>query len=528
MFRRAFDYVIVGAGSAGAVLAARLSEDPRVRVLLLEAGGPDRDRRVHVPAASSALYKTKYDWNYETEPQPFLKGRRLYWPRGKTLGGTSAINRMVYIRGHRHDYDGWAEAGCRGWSWEEVLPSFKKAEDQARGASAFHATGGPLHVSDLPAPMPLSLAFVRAANECGYPFNPDFNAAAQLGFGLFQATLKRGVRQSTASAYLVPALKRKNLTVLTGARALGLSFEGGRCVGADYAVDGGRPRFARAKREVILCGGAVNSPQLLLLSGVGPADQLREHGIPVVRDLPGVGQNLQDHVTAYVNYHVTGAETLDGLDSPKNLLNYALLRKGPLASHLVEAGGFVKTNADLPAPDLQFHFVPGQLYDHGLTRPAGHGLCILPALLQPESRGEVRLRSPDPLEAPVIDPHYLEARADADVLARGVKLARQIASATSLSRVTGAEATPGRNVSGKAGLRAWLRASAESIYHPVGTCSMGVGELAVVDSELRVHGLTGLRIADASIMPRIVRGNTNAATIMIGEKAADLVQRSHG
>ncbi len=528
MFGRSYDYIVVGAGSAGAVLAARLSEDRNARVLLLEAGGPDRDKRVHTPAASGALYKTEYDWNYETEPQPFLKGRRLYWPRGKTLGGSSAINRMVYIRGHHADYDGWAEAGCRGWSWDEVLPFFKKAEDQARGASPFHGTGGPLHVSDLPAPMPLSLAFVRAANECGYPFNPDFNGATQLGFGLFQATLKRGVRQSTATAYLVPAMQRKNLTVLTGARALGLRFEGDRCTGVDYALGGGRPRFVRARREVILCGGAVNSPQLLLLSGVGPAEQLRQHGIPLVRDLPGVGQNLQDHVVAYVNYHVTGAETLDGLESPKNLLAYALLRKGPLASHLVEAGGFVRTRADLAAPDLQFHFLPAQLYDHGLTRPAGRGLCILPTLLQPESRGEVRLRSPDPFTVPAIDPHYLEARADADLLARGVKIARQIASATSLAQVTGAEATPGRNVSGKAGLRAWLRNAAESLYHPVGTCSMGVDDAAVVDPELRVHGIRNLRVADASVMPRIVRGNTNAPTIMIAEKAADLIRLSYG
>ena len=258
--------------------------------------------------------------------------------------------------------------------------------------------------------MPLSLSFVRAANECGYPFNPDFNGTSQLGFGLFQATLKRGVRQSTATAYLVPAMKRKNLTVLTHAQALGLTFEGQRCVGVDYALDHGRPRFARAKREVVLCGGAISSPHLLLLSGVGPAEQLREHGIPLVHDLPGVGRNLQDHLTVYVNYHVTGADTLDGLETPANLLRYALLRKGPLASHLVEAGGFVKTHADLPAPDLQFHFIPGQLYEHGLTRPAGNGMAMLPTLLQPESRGELQLRSPDPLVAPLIDPHYLESR----------------------------------------------------------------------------------------------------------------------
>jgi len=527
-----FDYVIVGAGSAGCVVASRLSEDASVRVLLLEAGGPDTRREIRIPAAFSKLFRSEYDWAYFTEPQPHLNNRRLYWPRGKVLGGSSSINAMIYIRGHASDYDGWAALGNPGWSFADVLPSFKKAEDNQRGASEYHGAGGPLAVSDLRSPNVLSRAFVEAGVELGFARNPDFNGAGQEGFGFYQVTQKRGARHSAADAYLKPALARPNLTVRTGAHATQVLFEGTRAVGVAYLRDG-HAEEARAGREVILCGGTVNSPQLLLLSGVGPAGQLRSLGIPVVADLRGVGENLQDHLEIVVGHQCTQPVSLDRAETLGNLLQYVLFRRGPLTSNVAESGGFVKTRPDqvgifvpdLPAPDLQYMFGPVYYLDHGFTRPQGYGFGLVAVLLRPQSRGRITLRSTDPLAHPAIHANYLSSDADLAVLVAGVKLGRRLFAAKPFDPYRGPEARPGAQVQTDAEIADHIRRHAETIYHPVGTCKMGADSLAVVDAQLRVHGIDGLRVVDASVMPVLIGGNTNAATLMVAEKAATLIRR---
>jgi len=516
-----FDYVIVGAGSAGCVMAARLSEDASARVLLLEAGGPDTRSEIHIPAAFAKLFRSDCDWNYATEPQPRLANRRLYWPRGKVLGGSSSINAMVYIRGHRSDFDAWAAAGNPGWAFADVLPFFQRAEDNQRGSSDFHATGSPLAVSDLRSPNVLSRAFVEAGVELGFPRNPEFNGASQEGFGFYQVTQKRGERHSAADAYLKPARARRNLTVRTGAQATRLLFEGRRAVGVCYRRDG-RDEHARANREVILCGGAVNSPQLLLLSGVGPAKQLRAMGIPVVADLPGMGENLQDHLQIVVGHQCTQPVSLAHAETLGNLLRYLLFRRGPLTSNVAECGAFLRTRPGLPAPDLQFMFGPVFYLDHGFTRPKGDGFGVVAVLLRPQSRGRITLRSADPLAHPAIDANYLSADADLALLVHGVKLARRLFAAKSFDPYRGPEARPGADIQTDAEIAGYVRDHAETIYHPVGTCKMGSDPLAVVDAQLRVHGTGSLRVVDASVMPLIVGGNTNAATIMLAEKAATL------
>lgn len=519
-----FDYVIVGAGSAGCVVASRLSEDPSVRVLLLEAGGPDTRREIHIPAAFSKLFRSDCDWAYDTEPQTRLNNRRLYWPRGKVLGGSSSINAMVYIRGHASDFDGWAALGNPGWSFADVLSYFKKAEDNQRGASEYHGAGGPLVVSDLRSPNVLSRAFVEAGVELGFARNPDFNGAGQEGFGFYQVTQKRGARHSAADAYLKPALARPNLTVRTGAHATQVLFAGTRAVGVAYLRDG-HAEEARAGREVILCGGTVNSPQLLLLSGVGPAEQLRALGIRVVADLPGVGENLQDHLEIVVGHQCTQPVSLDRAETLGNLLQYVLFRRGPLTSNVAEAGGFVKTRLDLPAPDLQYMFGPVYYLDHGFTRPKGYGFGLVAVLLRPQSRGRITLRSTDPLAHPAIDANYLSVDADLALLVEGVKLGRRLFAAKPFDPYRGPEARPGAQVQTDAEIGNHIRRHAEAIYHPVGTCKMGADPLAVVDAQLRVRGVGGLRVVDASVMPVLIGGNTNAATLMVAEKAATLIRR---
>ncbi len=518
-----FDYVIVGAGSAGCVLAGRLTEDPNSKVLLLEAGGDDRKREIQIPVAFSKLFKTSYDWAYYTEEQPHLNRRRLYWPRGKVLGGSSSINAMIYIRGNRRDYDHWRELGNEGWGFSDVLPYFKKAENQGRGADRCHGVGGPLHVVDLPYVNPLSRAFLEAAAEIGLPANRDFNGPEQEGFGLYQVTQNNGRRYSAADAYLKPALGRPNLTVLTQAHATRVLFTGTRATGVAY-LRNGQEEQADARREVILCGGAVNSPQLLMLSGVGPGEALKPLKIPLVVNLPGVGQNLQDHLFLPVAYQCTQPVSLASAESLRYLLEYLLLRKGPLTSNVAEAGGFVKTRPDLPAPDLQYHFGPVYYLDHGFTRPEGHGFSIGPTLIRPESRGSITLRSANPLDPPVIQPNYLAARADLQVLVEGIKLARRLAQAKAFDAFRGPEYCPGSGAQRDAEICEYIRNAAETTYHPVGTCKMGCDSMAVVDARLRVRGVQGLRVVDASIMPEIIHGNTNAPAIMIAEKAADMIR----
>lgn len=521
MADRTHDYIVVGAGSAGCVLANRLSADG-TSVLVLEAGRTDDDRKIRIPAAFSELFQTDVDWEYYTEPQPELNGRELYWPRGKVLGGSSAVNAMVYIRGHPADYDHWDTLGNDGWAWEEVLPYFTRPERNERFDNQYHGVTGPLNVCDLTSPNPLSETFVNAAMATGLPPNEDFNNGEQEGAGLYQVTQKDGKRHSVADAYLKPVMDRPQLTVETEAFVTRLRFDGKRAVGviyehADETIE------ASANREVILCGGTINSPQLLMLSGIGPTDHLHEHGIEVVEPLPGVGRNLQDHLNAGVVYECTQPITLEDADSLWNLAKYFLFKRGMLTSNTAESGGFALTAPDLDAPDVQFHFGPVDFISPGFDNPReGHEFAIGALLLRPESRGRVTLRSPDPFDDPAIDPQYLSSDNDLDTLLDGVKLAREIARAEPFDDYRGADIMPGDAESDDE-IIDHIRETAITIGHPVGTCKMGDDDMAVVDDQLRVHGVEGLRVVDASIMPTIPRGNTNAPTIMIAEKAADFI-----
>jgi choline dehydrogenase len=514
-----YDFIIVGAGSAGCVLAARLTEDPAIKVLLLEAGGPDRRQEIHIPAAFSKLFKSEQDWAYFTEPQPHLSGRKLFCPRGKMLGGSSSMNAMIYIRGHRLDFDMWRDAGNEGWGYADVLPFFRKSEHQERGADTFHGTGGPLNVADHRTVNPLTERFVRAAAEAGFPLNDDFNGAEQEGFGTYQVTQKGGKRHSTAVAFLKPALARPNLTVKTNALVTRLVVENRRVTAVEYTREG-RAERAKVGGEAILCGGAINSPQVLMLSGIGPVNHLKSVGITPVHDLPGVGENLQDHLFLSIAYACTRPISLASAEKLGNIANFLIFKRGPLTSNIGEGGGFMKTDPTQPAPDLQFHFAPAYYLDHGFTKPDGHGLTIAPTLLRPKSRGRLTLRSRDPLAPPVIDPNFLSHEDDLRTLVAGVRAARAIARATAFDDVRGAEYHAGLEDGDQALVEKYIRDVVETLYHPVGTCAMGSDEMAVVDARLRVRGLENLRVADASVMPTIVAGNTNAATIMIGERAA--------
>ena len=517
------DYIVVGAGSAGAAVASRLSEEPACSVLLLEAGGPDSDPNIHIPARFSELFHSEADWDYETIPQPGLNNRRDYVPRGKVFGGTSSMNAMVYQRGHPSDYDGWAARGNEGWAYEDALPYFRKMQHQERGESEHHGVGGPINVADPQDPNPLSLAFVEAALALGFKGNDDFNDGDQEGFGVYQVTQKRGQRHSSAAGYLRPALERANFTALPYAQVTRLSIENSRCAGLEY-LHAGETKTARANREIIICGGAINSPQLLLLSGIGPADQLAEFDIPLVMDLPGVGQNLMDHIQVPVAYHSKAPISLVGKDAPEQIQLYHEERMGLLTSNLGESGGFVKLDPAARAPELQFHFGPDWFIRHGFETPTGHGFTILAGLVGTKSVGELRLLSSDPFAAPAIDFSCLEEDEDVKVLLQAVKLGRKIAAAAPFAHYRGAEFLPGEGVTADSELIHFIREFSTTIYHPAGSCKMGRDPLAVVDERLRVHGIRGLRVADASIMPQIINANTNAPCIMIGEKAAAMIK----
>ncbi|WP_283137281.1 GMC family oxidoreductase [Rhizohabitans arisaemae] len=518
-----YDYVIVGAGSAGCVLAARLSEDEDVRVLLLEAGPPDDDVNIQVPAAVGRLFKSELDWDYETTPQEQAAGRSVYWPRGRVVGGSSSINAMIYIRGNQLDYDTWQdEYGCAGWSHENMLPYFMRAEDQDRGGSPLHGVNGPLRVEDLRHVHRLTKEWVEAAQAYGLSANPDFNGDAQDGVGRYQVTQRAGRRWSAADAYLRPALDRKNLTVETGALVTRVLIEDGKATGVEYVLDGETVQ-AEAEREVVLCAGAVNSPQLLMLSGVGPAGHLREHGIEVVVDSPRVGTGLQDHPAVVVMWKTPGVKGLWEEDTSASRMKWKLAGRGPLTSNLAEVGGFVRTRQGLPAPDVQFHVLPSPFADQGLTPPSERLMSVLVTLLAPASRGAITLSSADPQDKPAIDAGYLVDPADLEPLVAGVRLAREIAQCAPLARSCAGEHTPGEEVTGDEELQEFVRSHLITCYHPTSTCAMGGSEEAVCDPELRVRGVEGLRVVDASVMPSIPRGNTNAPTIAIAERAADLI-----
>jgi len=518
-----YDFVIIGAGSAGCVLANRLSADVSTRVLLLEAGGRDSSPYIHMPAGLARLVgNKKVDWDYNTEPEPELAGRRLYWPRGRVLGGSSSINAMCYTRGHRLDYDEWARLGASGWDYARVLPFFLRSEDQSRGADAYHGIGGPLAVEDLRFRNPLSAIFVDAGVECGLTRNPDFNAYEQTGIGYYQVTQRAGRRCSAAVAYLRPAERRDNLHIRTDAAATRILFDRARATGVEYRHRG-LLHTVHAAREVLLAGGAVASPQLLLLSGIGDPAELGRHGIAVVAENPEVGENLQDHLDFCTLNRCTQAITYD-FNAWQELgvaLRYLVTHSGPGVSNIAEAGAFVHSDlAPDERADIQLHFVPAQLDDHGRHRLPGNGFTIHACALRPRSRGKLSLRSNRPGEPPRIEPRYLSDAQDIETLLEGMRISRQIVNSRAFAPYRGAEIFPGEGAVRRADIERVLRRKAETIYHPVGSCRMGSDVRSVVDCELRVRGVEGLRVADASVMPRLIGGNTNAPTIMIAERLA--------
>lgn len=529
-----FDFIVIGAGSSGAALAARLSENQKYSVCLVEAGKRDSNPFIHIPIGLAALTRFKgMNWNYITEPQTELNNREMYWPRGKTLGGSSSVNAMCYIRGVKDDYDKWEKLGATGWNWDEVFPYFLKSENQERGESEFHGVGGPLNVADLRYVSDISKHFVQTADELGYNRIDDFNGPDREGLGFYQVTQKGGQRCSSAKGYLSDILDRANLDIKTGCLVQKIVIEGDTAKGIEVFQDG-RTLTLTAKKEVLVSGGAINSPQLLMLSGIGDETHLKEHGIHVKQHAPGVGQNLQDHLDAIVQWRskTKGGYGLAMRSIPEYIYgayDYLFNRKGMMSSNIAEAGGFLKTKHANGLADIQMHFLPCILHDHGRKLVWGYGFGLHVCCLYPESRGEIKLRSTNPLEQPFIDPRYLSSEKDCQVMLEGTKMARNILKSEVFKQYDAEELLPGNDINTDDELLAFIRRRSETIYHPVGTCKMGADDdpMAVVSPELKVRGINRLRVVDASVMPTLIGGNTNAPAIMIGEKAADMILQEH-